>query len=374
MAMEHVEQTGAMATLLPPGEIIALATAQADALMDVVEKQHLYEQIGQKKHLLAEAWATIGAFNQVAVIVDWVRPFEQEGPIAGYRAKVDLYQNGAIVSTGIMTCGLDEYPCQGKQGQAKHRSAMSAAQTWAMCKAYRLRFSWIAVLAGYSGAPAEEMYEHTDKDRSGGRRTDRATGEIIDNGKPAHPWLSRCPLHDKPWSPGSNSKRSWFSHQDEDGSYCYRAATVNSVARKAVGDAASTLGWTDRKTADWVKGEFRGETFSKLDEVAQITGMETITALAAKHVEENKPEPVDAVPADAAPGSGEQAEDAKAEATAPATQALVIDNLSDLLDACAKIGVDSRGIIGVVGVDSVDDITDFAEVYALVAASLEPPK
>lgn len=140
-------------------EVIESATEWANALMAVVEDRKLYATIGGKKHLVAEAWETIGAFDRVAVDVAFVNPLtNDDGQTNGYQAKVNLLKDGIIISSGIMSCGFEEYPCRGKQGMAKHRAAMSAAQTWAMAKAYRMKYSYVAVLAGFDAVPADEVH------------------------------------------------------------------------------------------------------------------------------------------------------------------------------------------------------------------------
>ncbi len=142
-----------------PKEVVKMATEQANALADIVEEKKLYTVISGKKYLLAEAWETIGAFNSVHAVPEYVRALIEGDDTIGYEAKVNLMKHGEIVGAGIMTCGFEEFPCQGKQGMAKHKAAMSAAQTWATSKAYRLNFSYVVVLAGFQPTPAEEMDE-----------------------------------------------------------------------------------------------------------------------------------------------------------------------------------------------------------------------
>lgn len=156
---------GAMAPLgLSPKEVVERATEQADALMDVVEQKQLYAVIQGKKYLQAEAWETIGAFNNVYAegkAYEWFSPgTEDEGKVhQGYRAEVTLRDKatGEKRGSAIMCCGFDENVCQGKAGTARDKAAMSAAQTWAMSKAYRMNYSFVAVLGGYEPTPAEEM-------------------------------------------------------------------------------------------------------------------------------------------------------------------------------------------------------------------------
>jgi hypothetical protein len=169
-------------------EVIASATEWANALMAVVEDRKLYATIGKKKHLVAEAWETIGAFDRVAVDVAFVNPLQDsEDKTNGYQAKVNLLKDGVIISSGIMSCGFEEFPCRGKQGMAKHRAAMSAAQTWAMAKAYRMKYSYVAVLAGFDATPAEEMRQEAPTPQPTNRRAERAAQRSNGQHTPAAP-------------------------------------------------------------------------------------------------------------------------------------------------------------------------------------------
>ena len=162
--------------IVSPADVVAMAVAQAKALMDIVEKQKLYELIEKKKYLVVEGWELIGAFNGISACPEYVIPIERQGEIVGYESKVNLTKQGMIVGSGIMSCGLDEFPCRGKEGEGKHKACRSAAQTWATSKAYRLKYSFIAKLGGYEPTPAEEMGE----------------GVIVDKQAPKEHW---CKLH-----------------------------------------------------------------------------------------------------------------------------------------------------------------------------------
>jgi len=145
-----------------PADIVERAQEQADVLMKIVNDKKLYTRIGGKDHLHAEAWETIGAFNSVAAKPpnnDAVKPIYEGDEIVAYQAYVELVdiRTGMIRGGASMTCGLDDFPCRSFDGWAKHKAAMSAAQTWTTATALRLNFSWVAVLAGYSPTPHEEM-------------------------------------------------------------------------------------------------------------------------------------------------------------------------------------------------------------------------
>lgn len=144
---------------LTPKEVVDIATAQAKILMDIVEKTSCYQEIAGKKYLQVEAWETIGAFNRTHAETKTMDPILKDGEIVGYEARVQLWKDGVVVGGAIMPCYFTDYCCKGKEGEAKHKASMSAAQTFATSKAYRMNYSYIAILAGYQSLPAEEITE-----------------------------------------------------------------------------------------------------------------------------------------------------------------------------------------------------------------------
>ena len=142
---------------LSPAEVVENSTTQAKLLMDIVEKTGCYQQIRDKKYLQVEAWETIGAFNRTHAETEYMKPITKDGETIGYEAKVQLWRDGIVIGGAIMPCFFTENACKGKEGDAKHKASMSAAQTFATSKAYRMNFSYVAILAGYSATPAEEM-------------------------------------------------------------------------------------------------------------------------------------------------------------------------------------------------------------------------
>lgn len=145
--------------VLTPDEVVENATNQAKLLMDIVEKTQCFQEIGDKKYLQVEAWETIGAFNRVHAETEGIRPIIQDGKVTGYEAHVQLWRDGVVTGGAIMPCYFSENCCKGKEGDAKHKACMSAAQTFATSKAYRMNYSYVAILAGYQPTPAEEMIE-----------------------------------------------------------------------------------------------------------------------------------------------------------------------------------------------------------------------
>lgn len=134
--------------VITPAEVVTQATEQAKLLMDIVERRGLFQEIQGKKYLEVEAWQTIGAFNRIHAETDWVKEIKDVNDvIVGYEAQVSLWKDsGAKAGQAILPCGLDDYPCRGREGMAKHKAAKSAAQTWAESKAYRMNFGYVAVL------------------------------------------------------------------------------------------------------------------------------------------------------------------------------------------------------------------------------------
>jgi len=154
------------AIILSPGEVVEGATIQAKLLMDIVEKTHCFQVIKDKKYLQVEAWETIGAFNRTHAETESITPILRDNETIGYQAHVQLWKDGVIVGGAIMPCYFTENCCKGKEGDAKHKACMSAAQTFATSKAYRMNFSYVAILAGYQPLPAEEVTEDMKEDKT----------------------------------------------------------------------------------------------------------------------------------------------------------------------------------------------------------------
>jgi len=150
-------------TPLIPAEVVENATTQATLLMDIVEKTGCFQKIRDKKYLQVEAWETIGAFNRVHAETKEVTAIMEDSQVVGYQAHVQLWRDGQVIGGAIMPCYFSENACRGKSGDDKHKACMSAAQTFATSKAYRMNFSYVAILAGYQAMPAEELNEDGPK-------------------------------------------------------------------------------------------------------------------------------------------------------------------------------------------------------------------
>jgi len=184
-------------SFLAPKELIEHATIAANELFRIVDEQKLYVNIQKKEgvrpFLMAEAWQTIVALDNASLVTEWCEPvLDSQGETIAYRAKVNVIKDGEVKASGIMPCGMDEFPTRGQQGYAKHRAAMSSAQTWAGAKAARGKYAWVAVLAGYEPTPENEMARpgvEGDQPASNTRRQDTGGGDAA----------LFCPIHRVEW-------------------------------------------------------------------------------------------------------------------------------------------------------------------------------
>jgi hypothetical protein len=153
-----------------PDLVIERATGYAKALTDVVSKQHLFAQIGDKRHVLVEGWTLLGSMLGVFPIErstlpeppDW-RERGMERP-DGYVAIVEARtRTGELVGRANARCMRDEKSRRRDGGvyerwaQADEYALASMAQTRATSKALRMPLGFIVILAGFNATPAEEM-------------------------------------------------------------------------------------------------------------------------------------------------------------------------------------------------------------------------
>lgn len=143
---------------LPPQQKIAMASEIATALKDIIVRQRLWVRIGPAEHVKAEGWATLGSLLGIV-------PRERsviEHADGTFEAYVELYAMATdrVVGGASAICGADET----RWGKADRFARRSMAITRATGKAYRLGFSWIVSLAGYSPTPAEEMPDYSPGD------------------------------------------------------------------------------------------------------------------------------------------------------------------------------------------------------------------
>ncbi len=130
-----------------PSAVVERAAKVATALQDIIDKKQLFKSIGGKKHVLVEGWTCLGSMLGVFPRTAWTKPLEN-----GWEARVEVVNlSGAVISAA--SCTRDE----ANWGKRDDYALRSMAQTRATSKALRMPLGFIAVLAGYSGTPAEEM-------------------------------------------------------------------------------------------------------------------------------------------------------------------------------------------------------------------------
>jgi hypothetical protein len=177
-----------------PQEMIERATAIANALSAVIEKQGLRVNMGTSAnprwHVEVEGWQTLGTLLGTVPIIDYARPwtnpetgkparvrytarvehFKGKGndrrlerittyDVDGYswEAKVRIVRNGVTVGIGEGLCSRNEV----RWGTAEEYAVKSMAITRATSRALKQAAGWIVALAGYEATPAAEVDPHT---------------------------------------------------------------------------------------------------------------------------------------------------------------------------------------------------------------------
>jgi hypothetical protein len=140
---------------ITPQEQINQASDMARLLKEVVSKAGLARKLGgRKEHLEYEAWATIARWFHCTPSTEWTKPIKDGEKIVGWEARVNILDDtGRVIGSSEGMCMSDEANWRGKPSYALR----SMAQTRTAGKALRSLFAHIAVLAGYSPTPADEM-------------------------------------------------------------------------------------------------------------------------------------------------------------------------------------------------------------------------
>jgi hypothetical protein len=138
-----------------PKEQMVQASEMAKMLQDLVKQAGLSRKLGgRKEHLEFEAWQTIARWFHCTVSTEWSKPIKEGDKIIGWEARVNVLDaDGKVIGSSEGMCMSDEQNWRGKPSYALR----SMAQTRTAGKALRSLFAHIAVLAGYSPTPAEEM-------------------------------------------------------------------------------------------------------------------------------------------------------------------------------------------------------------------------
>jgi hypothetical protein len=137
----------------PPAVVLEEASKAAKALQDVINQKENPVKMNGKIYLTFEDWQTLAKFYGLTVGIDETTYIEY-GSVIGFEAAAIVKDaTGRNVSRAEAMCLNDE-----KNWKAKPLFQLkSMAQTRACSKALRNVLSFVAVLAGYAGTPAEEM-------------------------------------------------------------------------------------------------------------------------------------------------------------------------------------------------------------------------
>lgn len=136
-----------------PEEVIDIGSSLAKHLNKIIEhpSRPLFTSVKGKKHVHVEGWTTMGAMlGIVPREVESKRLDDQT-----WETTVEL-----IKLTDGLVVGRSSHICSKREKAWKYRddyAIKSMSATRAVGKSFRLGFSWIMVLAGYSPTPEEEM-------------------------------------------------------------------------------------------------------------------------------------------------------------------------------------------------------------------------
>ena len=179
-----------------PTTLMEMAKEWATTLMAAVQEQKMSAEIQGEEYLEVEAWQLVGLFANAHAVAEQPTPVLGDNKqVIAYECVAHVYQGDQIVSKGASICGMNAFVTKGKFGYDINRAAMSAAQTWAISKAYRNRFAFVAKLAGFKGTTAEEMQE-AHEDRQVQRPGPRPSAPPTQQDGFTPEW---CPEHNTDW-------------------------------------------------------------------------------------------------------------------------------------------------------------------------------
>lgn len=163
-------------TELVPVETGSFDLARTDGVAALKHAEAMIQYLAQKckgpqfismiqgrKYPRVEWWTTVGAGLGLFPQEESCVKLDREGEIT-YEAMVGVYRGEQRVSRGSALCSNKEKTWKSRDEYA----VRSMALTRATGKAYRMAFSFLAVMAGLEPTPAEEMPEGTEKAESSG--------------------------------------------------------------------------------------------------------------------------------------------------------------------------------------------------------------
>jgi hypothetical protein len=226
MAQEVVPVEAQAMTPAQYDAALAAAALKAKSLATIVEGQHLYTVMGDKKHLHIEAWTTLAQGYGYSVDIEWTRPVEG----GGWEAR----------STVRNAVGDEVTHSEAEAGTKGDRTWInkpsfqqrSMAQTRANSKALASALRWVVVLAGYSPTPADEMIQ--EKQATEAQAPQREATEQDSR--------MECPLHPGNYhTKRSNEQGSWWSHRHGDGWCNASTPEVQEAAAQRRGARSGTI-------------------------------------------------------------------------------------------------------------------------------------
>jgi hypothetical protein len=177
--MSEITQKIEKGILLKPQKDTNFALAASKILMDVVEQNNWSILLGgKKKHLMYEAWQTIGKYYGYTVKSGEAN-YVEYGDVKGFEAKAWVIDN----KTGIEIGGA-EAACLSDEPNWKNKPLFqqkSMAQTRAGAKALRQILGFVVAMAGYNPTPAEEMIKEDVDDWEDGKNPKESSVSHVDN-------------------------------------------------------------------------------------------------------------------------------------------------------------------------------------------------
>lgn len=133
-----------------PAEMVGMA----NVLKNYIKQNNLSVKIVGRDYVMVEGWqfagGLLGTFPKIVSVENM-----SSGQEIKWKAQVEIInvKTGQIISSGFAVCSTKEV----KKKTFDEYAVLSMAQTRAIGKAYRNVIGWVIKLAGYEGAPAEEM-------------------------------------------------------------------------------------------------------------------------------------------------------------------------------------------------------------------------
>lgn len=140
-----------------PQAAMAYASEVSTAIASVLKPGNGYIEMRGRKHVEAAGWQTIAAMTGHTCEIEWSRPIDGMEHKSGFKTwesrAVVRDQSGRVVATGESMAS----PAEAAPWGRADFSIRSMSQTRAMGRALSARMRYVVQLAGFQGAPAEEM-------------------------------------------------------------------------------------------------------------------------------------------------------------------------------------------------------------------------